>query len=116
MGVQAKRVTPEVMSRTICIFIIVDMQTILSHFIAVSATCKLVATIYAGCNCIFEAVRLILSAMATAWTGKTGLHHALRLRGGPHHALWLRGGPHNACQVRGGLATEEQYQLMLHYY
>ena len=36
MGVQAKRVTPEVMSRTICIFIIVDTQT--------------VATIYAGCN------------------------------------------------------------------
>ena len=102
MDVQAKRVTPEVMSHTICIFIIVDMQTVLSHFIAVSATCKLVATIYAGYNCVFEAVRLILSAMATAWTGKTGLHHALRLRGGPH----------NACQVRGGLATEEQYQLM----
>ena len=71
MGVQAKRVTPEVMSRTICIFIIVDTQTFLRRFIAVSATfSKLVATIYAGCNCVFEAVRLILSAMATAWTGK----------------------------------------------
>ena len=54
--------------------------------------------------------------MATAWTGKTGLHHDLRLRGGPHHAVRLRGVPHNVCQVRGGLATEEQYQLMLHYY
>ena len=45
MGIQAKRVTPEVMSRTICIFIIVDTQTVLSRFIAVSALSKLVATI-----------------------------------------------------------------------
>ena len=115
MSVHAKRVTPEVMSGTICIFIIVDMRTGLSRFISpFLRLSKLVATIYAGCDCVFEAVRLILSAMATVWTGKTGLHHALRLRGGPHHALRLRGrgGP----QVRGGLATEEQYQLMLHYY
>ena len=106
-GKALKRVTPEVMSRTICIFIIVDTQTVLSRFISpFLRLSKLVATIYASFNCVFEAVRLILSAMATAWTGKTGLHHALRLRGGPH----------NACQVKGGLATEEQYQLMLHYY
>ena len=32
VGVQAKRITPEVMSRTICIFIIVDTQTVLSRF------------------------------------------------------------------------------------
>ena len=38
MGVQAKQVIPEVMSRTICVVIIVDTQIILSFFIAVSVT------------------------------------------------------------------------------
>ena len=38
MGVQAKLVTLELMSSIIGIFIVVDTQTVLSRFIAVSAT------------------------------------------------------------------------------
>ena len=50
MGVQAKRVMAEMMSRTICIFIIVDTQTVLSRLSPFLRLSKPVATIYAGCN------------------------------------------------------------------
>ena len=75
VGVQAKRVTLEGMSHTICIFIIVDTQTVLSRFIARFcdlASWLLLSMLVVIVQCIFEAVRLILSNMATAWTGKTG--------------------------------------------